>query len=189
MKHLHVLPVLLLVACASAGYTRQAQPPVEAKNWIVAPHMRFVAQKNETDCGWAVLDALKQRWAVERTLAHGGSSKSAQQGAATSLTAGQLKRLLEDAGLRAFVVAGTWEDLVLELRAGRPVVVGTYRVKDDVALGHYQVVAGVSRSGDQLLLMDPARGWHTQGFAAFDKLWSLSKRVAIVAMPAVLSSY
>ncbi len=154
----------------------------------MAPRMQFVAQKSEADCGWAVLDAVKRRWVLEGISLSGNSRESPPQSGTSSLTAGQLKRLLEDAGLRAFVVAGTFEDLQIELRAGRPVVVGTYRVKNDVALGHYQVVAGVARSGDQLLLMDPARGWHTQSFEAFDKLWSLSKRVAIVAMPAVLSN-
>ena len=181
MRRLGLALILLSSACASAGYVRQAQPPVEEAKWVIAPRMKFVAQKNDTDCGWAVLDVLKHRWEAEH-----GSAPQAQPVVKTNkltLTAGQLRQLLEGYGLRAFVVAGTYDDLVLEIREGRPVIVGTFRRKDDVVLGHYQVVAGVARSGDGLLLIDPARGWHTQSFAEFDKIWHLAKRVAIVAMP------
>lgn len=176
--------LVLVSACASANYRRQAGPPVQANDWVMAPRMQFVAQKSPNDCGYAVLDILRQRWNLPAVAGATPGHQPRDKG----LRAHEMKRLLEDMGMRAFIIPGTYEDLVQELHEGRPVVVGTYDVEDDKVLGHYQVVAGVARSGRAVLLIDPARGWTTRPFADFDKLWELSKRVAIVAMPAETSS-
>ncbi len=178
------LPLSLLLlavsACTASGYHRQSASPFAEADWQVVPDVRFVGQHDEKDCGHAVLSMVWNRWHQAHPLK---PLELPPVQPDKGLTARTMKATLEATGLRAFVISGTFDDLVHEVKHGRPVIVGSYEIKGEYAFGHYQVVAGVAHAGDAVMLIDPARGWHRLSFDKFDKLWKLGKRVAIVVMP------
>jgi hypothetical protein len=105
----------------------------------------------------------------------------AEQRSGKRLGAGDIEQYARGQGFSSFVFYGTMKDVAYELDHGRPVIVGLGKAYEgNKAIAHYEVVVGYSRDRRQVLLLDPGRGWQTDGFDAFAREWSVSKGVTIV---------
>ena len=178
---------VLLVAVPSlgcAGYqgtAKEAQPDQIAREgkWVIVPSFPRVLQQSNHDCGAAALAAVLSFWGhpttPDRIVAATGH-------AGQRLSASDLEGYARSRGLSSYVFFGTMADIVYELSRGRPVIVGLGKpYADDKALAHYEVVIGYEPHKQQVLLLDPARGWQVDSFEGFGKEWSLSKGVTLVA--------
>src|SRR5437764_1272498 len=107
----------------SARSTSLADLRAEA-GWVVVAAVPEVRQTSARDCGPAALSMVLQRWGtpgssrdeLERALAVGQS--------AAGIAAGDLRDLARKRGLQAFLISGRIDDLIHEVNAGRPVLVG-----------------------------------------------------------------
>jgi ABC-type bacteriocin/lantibiotic exporter with double-glycine peptidase domain len=173
---------LLSLGCASyAGTASTVQPSSVARDgqWIMVPHFPLVLQDTSHDCGAAALSSVMRFWG------HPVSARSIEASLGRSdarLSAGDIETYARGAGLSSYVFFGTMKDVVHELRAGRPVIVGLgKKYQADKAVSHYEVVVGYEPKKKLVLLLDPGRGWQTDSLDGFAKEWALSKAVTIVA--------
>jgi hypothetical protein len=99
-------------------------------------------------------------------------------------SAAELRDAARARGLSAFVVEGEPDDLVHELEAGRPVIVGVAkRTTGDNAVTHYEVVVGMHRASRRVATYDPAAGVRQNSFGGFLMEWQAAGRVLLVIMP------
>jgi ABC-type bacteriocin/lantibiotic exporter with double-glycine peptidase domain len=142
----------------------------------------MVAQQGRSDCGSAALAMVLEHHdpannpALVRQLV-------GQVGEKGGVPAGRLRDVARERGLDAFVVEGTFADLVSELRHGRPVLVGVQRVILGTPYAHFMVVAGIDPQDQQILTADPAHGWTQESFADFKANWQAAHNLALVIMP------
>ena len=151
--------------------------------WLMVRGVRVIRQESAHDCGSAALAMVLDHWGVADAAAQVrlAMPSARQQGS----TAGALRQLARDKGLRAFLITGGQADLVRELRANRPVLVGlVQRYTGDKALSHYEVVIGINEATGQVLLLDPGRGPREDGLASFDHEWRDAGRLTLVVAPA-----
>ena len=86
--------------------------------------------------------------------------------------------------MQAFVIEGEVEDLVHELEAGRPAIVGTAKptiTGEHVA--HYEVVVGVHAASQRIATLDPAAGLRQNSYSGFFEEWLPTGRVLLVVLP------
>jgi hypothetical protein len=139
--------------------------------------VREVRQRERDDCGVAAVTMVLSRMAPE-------ASPPAPRVPAGGLRAGELRDLLRDEGLRAFVIEGTVADLEHELAAGRPVIVGTITpISRKKAFHHFEVVVAYHREERRVATIDPAAGWRIHGLDDFVARWGASGHTAVVALP------
>jgi ABC-type bacteriocin/lantibiotic exporter with double-glycine peptidase domain len=142
----------------------------------------LVPQRSRTDCGAAALTMVLGRWRAGTTL----DTVRAQLGPAddeTGVQAARLRAVARAHGLQAFVIEARFEDLVREVGAGRPVIVGVVNVARGRAYPHYEVVVGVNARTGRVLTADPAAGWREQALGQLDQRWRLSRHLALVVLP------
>lgn len=169
------LAVLLLVGCAQLA--SGTGPPAKLSNsqWQVVQALRFQPQKHDDDCGEASLAMVLHRWGVRLDgLAphfHG-------------VAAGQLRDRARDLGLQAYVLPGTFDDLVFELDAGHPVIIGIAHATGVRQFSHFVVVGGHDQQNQHWLIADPDRGWQTVDRQTLDRDWSAAGRPLIVVFRA-----
>jgi ABC-type bacteriocin/lantibiotic exporter with double-glycine peptidase domain len=171
---------VLLAALAAAGQGCSAAPPstlAADPDWMAVAEVPLRLQKGEADCGAAALAMVLARWGRSEE-ACGPLARQAE--GTDGLRAGTLRDVARGEDLEAFVLRGTVEDLENELSAGHPVIVGLVRGQGPRRLNHYEVVAGLNPAGAQVLLADPARGWHRVGRDQFLKEWGEAGRVTVV---------
>ena len=172
----------LSLGCASYKSTaRTVQPSVVAQEgtWTMVPRFPLVFQAANADCGAAALAAVLRYWGYPVTPA---SLEAALGKNESRLRAGDMETYARSLGLKSYVFFGTMKDIVHELEHGRPVIVGLGKqIEAKKALSHYEVVVGYEPKKRLLLLLDPGRGWQTDGLEAFGKEWALSKGITIVA--------
>jgi len=173
---------LLLGGCVRyVGGARAVTPgQLEGTGWIRASQVEVVRQRTITDCGLAAAAMVAAHW----------------QGPAASvevmrrpvppkpgLRAVEVRELLASRGLAAYVIAGRFPDLEHELRAGRPVIVGTVKPQNDGrANRHYEVVVALHPANRRVVTLDPRAGWRQWSYEAFDTEWSAARRTTIVTM-------
>jgi predicted double-glycine peptidase len=193
------LSALALVACAGrlpgAGPT-PALPTAEP--WTKVPGIILVRQEGRSDCGSAALatvlsrfdpqiDPARVRTAVGPSTVPAPAGKILAQATSNArpgdgIAAGRLRDVARAEGLQSFVIEATFADLAHELSAGRPVLVGLYRVVGDRGYPHYEVVAGINPRDQQVLLADPATGWRKEALAQFSARWRLARNLAVVIL-------
>jgi ABC-type bacteriocin/lantibiotic exporter with double-glycine peptidase domain len=172
----------LSLGCASySGTASTVQPSAVSQDgqWIMVPHFPLVLQDTTHDCGAAALSSVMRFWGYpvsSRAIEESLGRKDAR------LSAGDIETYARRAGLSSYVFFGTMKDVVHELRAGRPVIVGLgKKYEEGKAVSHYEVVVGYEPKKKLVLLLDPGRGWQTDSLDGFAKEWALSKAVTIVA--------
>jgi len=127
---------LLLAGLVTSGcsvYTGKAsslQPQTLKREagWIAVDGVPMLRQTDEHDCGPTALSMVLRYWQP-------GSARL-QSAHDVQISAGELRELAKQRGFSAYVVAGTVEDLVFELKHGRPVIVGTAKETLGGALTH-----------------------------------------------------
>jgi ABC-type bacteriocin/lantibiotic exporter with double-glycine peptidase domain len=180
-----VFPLALTLAgsgCASYEGTAKSAEPAQLMRegkWLMIPRFERVSQQKSQDCGAAALAAVLKYWGRDATPA---SVEAGVGGPRNSrLRAGDLVAYARREGLRSYVFFGTMDDVVYELRRGRPVIVGLGKaVSSEKALAHYQVVVGYEPKQERVLLLDPARGFQVDSLEGFSEEWKRSKGVTIV---------
>jgi predicted double-glycine peptidase len=197
------LSALAFAACAGRLPGAGPTPTLPtAEPWSKVPGIILVRQEGRTDCGSAALttvlsrfdpriDPARVRRAVGPSPAPVASPKLAQARLAgpnaearpgDGLAAGRLRDVARAEGLQAYVIEATFADLAHEIDSGRPVLVGVYRVVGDRGYPHYEVVAGINARDQQVLLADPATGWHKEPLAQFGARWRLARNLAVVVL-------
>jgi predicted double-glycine peptidase len=185
-----VAAVLVLVTVATAGCYRGSARNVSLDDvdresgWIMVRGLRVIKQESAHDCGAAALAMVLERWGIPDASAEIRRTMPAP--AEQGLTAGRLRQFARDKGLRAFVISGAESDLVNELHANRPVLVGLvqrYRLMGDKGLSHYEVMIGINQSTGHVLLLDPGHGLREDALASFDEEWRAAGRVTLVVAP------
>lgn len=175
-----VIAVAIGTGCASS-YTGPARPfdPLELRGdgWVRVDGVPDIRQDDVDDCGPAVVEMVLGFWRVPPRLGDLDIPKG-------GMHAADLRILLRDHGLRAFVIEGTVDDLEHELAAGRPVIVGTMKPVDRrKVLAHYEVVVAYHPIERRVVTLDPAAGWRVTPLAGFLIEWGASEHTTIVALP------
>jgi ABC-type bacteriocin/lantibiotic exporter with double-glycine peptidase domain len=172
------------VAGCGLGNVRGGPTPAlpASTGWQAVPAVTLVPQASRTDCGAAALTMVLAHWRSGTTL----DAVRAELGPVddeAGVQAARLRALARSKGLQAYVIEARFEDLVREVSARRPVIVGVVNVKRGRAYPHYEVVVGVNPRTGRVLTADPATGWRDQPLAELDDRWRLSKHLALVVLP------
>jgi ABC-type bacteriocin/lantibiotic exporter with double-glycine peptidase domain len=173
---------LLGSACSTymgSATTLSPQKLREEPGWVSVDGVQPLRQKDAHDCGPTALNMVLNYWQPQR------SSEGLQELPANrQASAAELRDAARRRGLSAFVVEGEAEDLVHELEAGRPVIVGVAkRTTGDNAVTHYEVVVGIHRTSKRVATYDPAAGVRQNSFTGFLMEWQAAGRVLLVVMP------
>jgi ABC-type bacteriocin/lantibiotic exporter with double-glycine peptidase domain len=153
-----------------------------ARGWmVVTPDIHLVRQTSDNQCGAAALAMVLQRWAVPASSEEIFAAIPVEKG--HGLAAGALRDFARGKGLQAFVIKGEVADLLKEVGANRPVLVGLVQRYSDRARAHYEVVAGINPTTRSILLLDPGRGLRQDGYDGFAAEWEAAGRMALVVLP------
>ena len=173
---------LLTSACSAymgSATTLSPQTLREEPGWISVRGVQPLQQKDAYDCGPTALHMVLNYWQPERA-SQGVPELPLDRQASTA----ELRDAARRRGLSAFVVEGEPEDIVHELEAGRPVIVGVAkRTVGNNAVTHYEVVVGMHRASRRVATYDPAAGIRQNSFGGFLMEWHAAGRVLLVVMP------
>lgn len=147
--------------------------------WIRVPGIEPLRQKNEHDCGPTALAMVVNYWQPSRAGERFPALPLDRQA-----SAGELRDAARARGLSAYVVEGKPEDLVHELKQGRPMIVGTAKRVVGSSVTHYEVVVAMHRESRRIATYDPALGLTQNSFVDFLTEWEATGRVLLVIMPA-----
>lgn len=192
-----LLALSALTTSAPACYrgTARAVSPVEADAatrdpaWQLVNGVPFVAQESDRDCGPAALAMVFGYYHLPGTSLEEVSARvpaeDLRRGA--GVRAGTLRDLARARGLNAFVVSGTFNDLLEQVSRGRPVLVGLAKpmigMSGDRSAAHYEVVVGINRLRKLIRTFDPARGLRENTLEGFAREWVPTHQVTIIVLP------
>ncbi|HET8938114.1 MAG TPA: cysteine peptidase family C39 domain-containing protein [Polyangiales bacterium] len=176
---------LLSVTAGACGnvYTGSASTlkPTELRDeqgWVRVEGVPELHQKHELDCGPTALAMVLGY--------HGAVSKEtllAELPEAQRSVVTQLRDVAKKHGFESYVMEGKPEDLVYELKHGRPVIVGVAKPTLKDAVAHYEVVVGLHRESQRVATIDPAVGLRQNTFNGFLTEWQGAGRVLLVVIP------
>jgi ABC-type bacteriocin/lantibiotic exporter with double-glycine peptidase domain len=182
MHGLRLLVAVMSLGCATyRGTATSAEPVALARqgNWYMVASFPLVRQEKSNDCGAAALASVLKFWGRPATPS---SIEAAIGRKEARLRAGDMAEYARKQGLRAYVFFGTMNDVVYELKRGRPVIVGLGKeYAEKKAISHYEVVVGYEPKQKRVLLLDPGRGWQVDSLDGFAEEWVRSKGVTLVA--------
>ena len=180
-----LLAALALQGCATyAGRgvatelaTAQAEP-----GWLLVSGVPRVHQEHDWDCGLAAVNSVIDFWDV----AWDGRATRRVLGdveGPRTINAGQLRDIARAHGLAAFVISGRMDDLVEQLREGRPMIVGLLKPTLGGGKAHYEIVLGVHPVRRLVLTFDPSLGYRQNDIEAFEQEWQPTGWVLLVVVP------
>jgi predicted double-glycine peptidase len=152
----------------------------------------FVKQ-TEDGCGSAAISMLLQYWA-----AHGAGIDSQRADAAAiqkrlysrqvrGIHASDMESYLKESGFRVFPLNGNWEDLLEQLKQGRPLIASLQPGSAKTPL-HYVVVTGIDWRNSAVFINDPARGKLLRvAREDFEKQWRQNHNWMLLAFPEKVS--
>jgi ABC-type bacteriocin/lantibiotic exporter with double-glycine peptidase domain len=168
----------------TAGCAGPARRGVESgpDRFVRVEGVPLVRQESPQGCGAAALAMVLARWGkpVPQEAIWAASPPPDGQG----LRASALRDFARAQGLQAFVIEGRREDLDRELARGRPVIVGLVKRQGRRVYPHYEVVVGLDRARERILVLDPARGERERKLRDFSKEWDAAGRVTLAILPA-----
>ncbi len=119
----------------------------------------------------------------DRPVSLAAAESLAPPRAGHGVRAGTLRDALRQRGLRAFLVAGTVNDLRRELAVRRPVIVGLVEPHSNRrGFAHYEIVVGWNPARRRVVTVDPARGLRVRPLDGFLAEWKPSGRLALVVL-------
>jgi ABC-type bacteriocin/lantibiotic exporter with double-glycine peptidase domain len=181
-------PVLALVglvaglaACSTYRGTARDTTPAQLTSepgWLLVRDVPYAAQETEVECGAAAIGMVVAYWTGQDARSAFSHFRPVGE---RGIAAGKLRDYARDRGLAAFVIEGKPDDLVRELKAGRPVLVGLSKPQSkDRVLDHYEVVVGIHKDTKRIATLDPAEGWRENSLEGFFREWQIAGYVAIV---------
>lgn len=182
-----LLTALLVSAGALAGCyhgsARSVSPDqlTRERGWLLVQGVDLVKQRSDNECGAAALAMMLHRWSVPASTDDIVQGIPAAKG--EPIAAGVLRDFARHKGLQAFIIKGEMADLVKEVTANRPVMVGLVQRYSDKARAHYEVVTGINPTAKRVLLLDPGRGLREDGFDGFMSEWEPAGRMTLVIVP------
>lgn len=171
--------------CAGFGYTGKSSnlsrdALTKERGWLVIHDVPLYRQQAHHDCGPTALAMVLRYWKhdadVQALLARPVDAQA---------SAADLRELARARGFSAFVLEGKVEDLVHEIKAGRPVIVGVAKPTALGPIAHYEVLIGVHKDTQRFATIDPAVGLRQNSFTGFLDEWIATGSVLIVVMPGV----
>lgn len=182
---IRLLPVIAFAALCTAcspytGHASTVHPELVHREpgWLLVGQVPLVRQKAEYDCGPAalamVVTSMRPELASDPFFTHAANAR---------VSVGALRDHARKLGFQAFVVEGTVDDLVHEIKSGRPVIAGIGKPTVQDRVFHYQVIVGIHPKSRRVLMLDPAEGWLQNSFAGFIEEWQATGRVLLVVMP------
>ena len=124
----HLLAVLLSLAGGCATWGTAPERFSRESGWRTVPDVHAYAQTGPLDCGSAALASVLRHW--EPALDLEAVRRLTGPPDANGITAGRLRAVARDRGLRAYLVPGSLADFDRELAAGRPILVGLVPASD-----------------------------------------------------------
>jgi ABC-type bacteriocin/lantibiotic exporter with double-glycine peptidase domain len=123
-------------------------------------------------------------------LGHFGAKTSLEQVVAldppddVGVRAGALRDVARAKGFEAFIVEGTFNDIIDQLARNRPVLVGLAKpIMAGRALAHYEVVVGIDKRDRRIITLDPGRGLTENSLEGFAREWVPTGRVTLIVFP------
>lgn len=184
------LGLLLLGVTALGCYTgsahdvspRRAAAVAQDASWKVVGDVPFVKQQSDADCGPAALAMVLAHFGVQASLADVVAMDPPDS---EGVRAGALRDTARAKGLSAFVVPGTFVDLVQQLERGRPILVGLAKpIVGGRAVAHYEVVVAIDRKDKRIMTLDPGRGLRENSLEGFAREWVPTGQVTIIVFRA-----
>jgi ABC-type bacteriocin/lantibiotic exporter with double-glycine peptidase domain len=178
---------IILLLAAGGCYRGNARPVVIAEaarqpGWVMVRDVRLIRQRTAHDCGAAALAMVLEHWGIPDASPE--IARTLPTGPGKGLEAGNLRRFARERGLKAFLVSAGPADLLNELQANRPVLVGlVQRYSGNQGYSHYEVVVGFNQLDHRVLLLDPGHGEREDDLKSFDEEWRPSGRLALVVAP------
>jgi ABC-type bacteriocin/lantibiotic exporter with double-glycine peptidase domain len=179
------LGFVALLATAPAGCYHGSARSVSAAElraeagWQIVDGMKLVRQQSDRDCGAAALAMVLERWGTPSATS-ADVLRDVPLDPQHGMAAGALRDAARQRGLVAFLIHGQLQDLIHEIGAQRPVLVGLIQRYGQQAYAHYEVVVGVNPQQRRLLLFDPGRGAREDGFDGFATEWKGAAQLALV---------
>ena len=169
--------------CASFGYTGKSRDLASdaltrERGWVAVHGVPLYRQQAHHDCGPTALAM------VMRYHRHDADVRALLERPRDSqVSAAELRELARARGFSAFVLEGTVEDLVHEIKEGRPVIVGMAKPTALGPIAHYEVLVGMHRDTQRFATIDPAVGLRQNTFKGFLEEWVATGNVLLVVMP------
>jgi ABC-type bacteriocin/lantibiotic exporter with double-glycine peptidase domain len=169
--------------CAGFGYTGKSSELsrdalIKERGWVAVHGVPLYRQQAHHDCGPTALAMVLRYWNpdtdVQPLLSRPVDAQS---------SAADLRGMARERGYSAFVVEGKVEDLVHEIKLGRPVIVGVAKPTALGPIAHYEVLVGMHPGTQRVATLDPARGFRQNSYRAFLEEWVATGSVLIVIMP------
>ena len=167
--------------CSHLGSSRPFSPAEleTSDGWVAVHGVPFRSQTADADSGIAALGMIFAYWGLEDWPRERiEATCSVLKGRGTP--ARELRACARGAGLESHLVHGVWDDLVGELRCGRPVVVGLATSCEEGAGLRYEVVVAVHPHERRVVTLDPARGWREIGVHGFLTEWEETRNLLLV---------
>ena len=182
------LLVLLLSGSACSAYTggaRDMAPDTlrRERGWLAVHGVPVLHQQAEHDCGPTALAMVVGYHRPDLT-----DSPLLDADRTHRTSARELRDRARKLGMRAFVVEGAPEDLLNELKQGRPAIVGMAKPTIQGAVSHYEVVIGIHKDSRRIATLDPAEGWRQNSLVDFMTEWESTGRVLLVVIPAAATT-
>jgi ABC-type bacteriocin/lantibiotic exporter with double-glycine peptidase domain len=180
-----VVPGLVAAALLGGCFSnaRPFAPTTFAREagWVSVSSVPVVQQEGGKNCGAAVAAMLLRYWGMPALQedVRAASGVPADRG----LRAEFLRRYLRDRGLQAFLFEGSFGDFERELARGRPILVGVVKVVSTDTYAHYQLVVGVNRAREEIVVIDPQDGWSVYSFEGFMREWTPTHFLTMAVFP------
>lgn len=174
-----------------AGEARDVSPKRAAAleadpAWKFVHDVPFVPQRADADCGPAALAMVLSHFGVKSSLEEVVALDPPDR---VGVRAGALRDVARRKGLEAFVVEGTFNDIIDQLMRDRPVLVGLAKpITGGRALAHYEVVVGIDKRDKRIITLDPGRGLRENSLEGFAREWVPTGRVTLIVFPKGQSS-
>jgi ABC-type bacteriocin/lantibiotic exporter with double-glycine peptidase domain len=167
------------------GRATPSAPQEKAGVWLDVPYVK----QSEDGCGSAAISMLLEYW-----IAHGAGvdlqradadaiQKQLYSRKVRGIHASDMQSYLRESGFRVFPLNGDWNDLLEQLKQGRPLIASLQPGNARTPL-HYVVVTGIDWQNGAVFLNDPARGKLLRvAREDFEKQWRPNRNWMLLALP------
>jgi ABC-type bacteriocin/lantibiotic exporter with double-glycine peptidase domain len=174
--------VLLLLLL---GNSIHPSPQVTAGVWLDVPYVK----QSEDGCGSAAISMLLEYWNAHGALVGSQRAdstaiqKQLYSRKARGIHASDMESYLKQSGFRVFPLNGDWQDLLEQLKQGRPLIATIQPGSNKTPL-HYVVVTGIDWQSGAVFINDPARGKLLRiRRADFEREWRPSRNWMLLVLP------